>query len=505
MPAPAHDSSDGLTAALLPPAGSGDGREEMGVDEMLQRFAGEFGRWQFRQFLFTSLAWVLCAFQIVVVVFADREPALPGTCPAAVKPVKWPRSTAEEWGLICGKRYKLGLAQSAFFAGSMAGAAFFGHLSDSFLGRKGVLTLTTGLLTAFTLLTALSPSFWFYAAARFFTGLSTGGLGLTAFILATEPVGPSFRAAAAMSTFHFFSLGAISLSLADTFIFSWRGLYAAISLLSLLFLLSAFSFISESPRWHLVRRKNSSAMAVMRAIAKANGSSIPDRASLSLADGSGGPTSSIVDVLRSPVTRHRLTLAFLINLLISVAYYGLTLNAGNLGGDLHAGVILNAAAEMPAYALTAVALRCHGRRLMGVGTMWLCGAFCAAGGLFACGDVSWASSLPAARMGCSVAAIFAVAATYNLLYIYTAELFPTAVRNAALGCVSLAGQLGAVAAPAVVAAGGRWPFAVFVGCTAVAGGLGWYLPETHRRPFYETLAGMEGGEGVKEEAGEAAA
>jgi OCT family organic cation transporter-like MFS transporter 4/5 len=41
-------------------------------------------------------------------------------------------------------------------------------------------------------------------------------------------------------------------------------------------------------------------------------------------------------------------------------------------------------------------------------------------------------------MACGVVGIFSVAATYNLLFIYTAELFPTVVRNAALGCTAQA-------------------------------------------------------------------
>lgn len=86
-----------------------------------------------------------------------------------------------------------------------AGAGIFGHLSDSFLGRKGALTLTSSINAVFGLATAFSPSFPFYAALRFVTGLSTGGLGVSVFILTTEPVGPSARSPVAMCTFLFFA------------------------------------------------------------------------------------------------------------------------------------------------------------------------------------------------------------------------------------------------------------------------------------------------------------
>lgn len=498
MPTPEVDCPDCLSAALLLAAETGCYEEGMGVDEMLQRFAGEFGPWQLRQFLLTSIAWALNALHTMVVIFAEREPARPDHCTTGFPAGWWAVSTAEEWGLACGGNfYMVGLAQSAFFAGAMIGAAIFGHLSDSFLGRKGALTIACIFNAAFSLLTAFSPTFPFYVSLRLLTGLSTGGVGLSAFVLATEPVGPSLRASVAMSTFYFSSVGAVAIALAALFLPSWRFLYAANSSSSLLFLLFAIPFISESPRWHLVRRNLPAAMNVMHAIAKTNGSSIPDHASLKMDSCMSRPSStSIIDVLRSPVTRPRLFLAILINLLGSVVYYGLTLNVGNLGTDIHFGVILNAVAELPAYALTGIAVRWCGRRLMATVTMAVSGALCIAGGMFG-GKGELAT---AARLGCAAVGIFLEAAGFDVLYIYTAELFPTVVRNAALGCVTVAGQMGAMAAPMVVAMGGAsLPFIVFGVCGVAAGSLARGLPETFNRPLYDTMEGLEGGEGKSPE------
>ncbi|XP_020593781.1 organic cation/carnitine transporter 4-like [Phalaenopsis equestris] len=490
MPAPAKTDSNESTAALLQtesvPVLIG-GEEAINVDEMLTRFAGEFGPWQLRQFLLTSLAWILCAFQVMAVVFADQAPAGPGACPVGSQLGRkwwWARSTVEEWRLGCGDRYKVGLPQSAFFAGSMAANSPAGwptHAFSDTLGAGGSVSVRrspaisptpssaakeSSLSTASSWQSsASSPPSPLLSQPTPSSGLTPGGVGLSAFVLSTEPVGPSFRAAAAMSNFHFFSIGSISLSVTSLLLPSWRLLYISTSIPCILFLLLALPFISESPRWHLVRRNLPAAIQIMRAIAKTNGYFIPDRTSLSQ---TADPTrtvrsASIIDVMRSKVTRPRLILGLLINFLISVSYYGLTLNVANLGPEIHLSAILNAVAEIPAYALTAVALRWHGRRPMAVTSMWLCGFLCFAAEAF----------VNAARTGCAAVGIFAVAATYNLMYVCMAELFPTEVRNAALGCVSFAGQMGAVAAPVVVAAaGGRWGFGVFGACAVVAGGVG---------------------------------
>ena len=265
----------------------------------------------------------------------------------------------------------------------------FGHLSDSFLGRKGSLQVVCVLNAAFGLLTALAPNYWAYAALRLLTGFSTGSVGVLAFVLATEPIGPSRRGAAGMSTFYFFSGGIAAL--AALFPRSWRTLYVVTSLPSLAFAAAVVPFVSESPRWYLVRRRADDAMRVVRAIAAANGRTVPDDVALKLddeddegksVDGSAS-SGSIVDVFRSRTTRVRLVLSVLINLLSSVVYYGLSLNVVNLKTNLYVSVVANSLAEMPAYLLTALLLDRFGRKPLAIGTMLLAGVFCTAGSLIA--------------------------------------------------------------------------------------------------------------------------
>ncbi|XP_058091583.1 organic cation/carnitine transporter 4-like [Magnolia sinica] len=520
MMAVASDSGGSDLSSVLLPIKS-EGEEKIGIDEMLQRFCGEFGPWQLRHFVLTSLAWALEAFHTMVMIFADREPAwrctapggLPGCGGATVcdlVPGTWEWiggpgvSTVAEWGLVCGEKYKVGLAQSAFFAGCMVGAGVFGHLSDSFLGRKGSLTIVCVMNLIFGCLTAIAPTYWIYTLLRFLTGFSTGAVGLCSFVLATEPVGPTKRGLAGMSTFYFFS-GGIAILSAMAYIFqSWRHLYIISSIPSLLYLVTVIPFIPDSPRWYLVRGNIDKAMNVMQDIAKCNGKRLPDGVSLTLDDASSqkcdDPTtetailgSSLIDVARLPLTRVRLILIVIINFLTSVVYYGLSLNVVNLGTNIYINVALNAVAEMPAFALTAWLLDIFGRKPLAIGTMWFSGVFCIVGSLIKNVGV-WKH----VRMICSILGIFGMAGTYNLLFIYAAELFPTVVRNAALGCATQGAQMGAILAPLVVVLGGGLPLAMFGVCGLAGGLLAFYLPETLNRPLYDTMAGMEGGESARE-------
>ncbi|KAL7087814.1 hypothetical protein ACP275_13G091400 [Erythranthe tilingii] len=517
-----------LRSPLLVPAAAAekDSMERLCIDDMLKKYCGEFGWWQLRHFVLTNMAWALEAFHTMVVIFADREPswrctaggAAAGGCSPEAKsvcgmePGSWEwvggrgSSTVAEFGLICSEKYKVGLVQAVFFGGCMIGAGVFGHLSDSKLGRKGSLIVVCLLNAIFGCLTSLSPHYWIYALLRLLTGFSTGGVGLCAFVLATEPVGPSKRGVAGMSTFYFFSGGIAALSGIAYLFRSWRSLYLATSIPSILFLFFVLiPFVSESPRWYLIRGKTGLAMKTMRRIAELNGNILPeDGVTLAIDEDANGKTGnesaaeeeeeiaggSIVDVLRSPLMRIRLLLAVSINFFCSIVYYGLSLNVVNLGTNIYLSVFLNAVAEMPAFLLTAILLDRYGRKPLAIGTQWFSGGFCLVGGLIKAFGVG-----KTVRMACSVMGIFGMAGTYNLLFIYTVELFPTVVRNAALGCATQAAQMGAILAPVVVVLGERVPFLVFGVCGIVGGVLAFLLPETLNRPLYDTMAGIEEGEG----------
>lgn len=142
-----RSSSDGggmdLHSPLLPAAVDAGGKDErLTVDDALQKYCGEFGWWQLRHFVLTSLAWALEGIHTMVMIFADRDPSwrcsssASADCSSAVggsvcglEPGSWEwdggagSSTVADFGLICGQKYRVGLVQSLFFAGCMIGTS----------------------------------------------------------------------------------------------------------------------------------------------------------------------------------------------------------------------------------------------------------------------------------------------------------------------------------------------------------------------------------------------
>ena len=142
MTTPTSTGSGDLRSPLIPPVEKSAGESEpqkICIDGMLQKYCGEFGPWQLRHFVLTSLAWALEAFHTMVMIFADREPdwrcvvgragcdAVAAKTVCGLEPGSWEwtggpgSSTVAQWGLVCGEKYKVGLVQALFFGGCMIG------------------------------------------------------------------------------------------------------------------------------------------------------------------------------------------------------------------------------------------------------------------------------------------------------------------------------------------------------------------------------------------------
>ena len=67
-------------------------------------------------------------------------------------------------------------------------------------GRRRTLGIASALTALSGMCSALAHSFWWYLAFRIFTGATVAGVIAASFLLSVEPVGPSYRGTAILST-----------------------------------------------------------------------------------------------------------------------------------------------------------------------------------------------------------------------------------------------------------------------------------------------------------------
>merc|ERR1712111_215719 len=90
---------------------------------------------------------------------------------------------------------------------------------------------------------------------------------------------------------------------------------------------------------------------------------------------------------------------------------------------------------------------------------------------------------------------FLISMTFAIAYLYTAELFPTKVRNLAVGLASTFARIGSIPAPYIVDLLGSVhagiPVLIFGAFSTSAGLLALMLPETLNRKLPESVAEVE--------------
>ncbi|NXQ11589.1 S22A4 protein, partial [Peucedramus taeniatus] len=124
----------------------------------------------------------------------------------------------------------------------------------------------------------------------------------------------------------------------------------------------------------------------------------------------------------------------------SVGYFGLSLSTPDWHGNAYLNCFLSAVIEVPAYVIAWLLLRSLPRRYSLSGTLFLGGSV-----------VLFIQLVPAELNVLSVGLVmlgkFGITAAFSMLYVYNAELYPTLVRNMAIGANSTASRLGSIIAP----------------------------------------------------------
>ncbi|XP_029439102.1 solute carrier family 22 member 5-like isoform X2 [Rhinatrema bivittatum] len=281
-----------------------------------------------------------------------------------------------EWSLVCENDWKGPLASSLFFVGVLIGSFVSGQLSDRF-GRKKVLFATMAVQTGFSIVQVFCTSWEAFAALFFIVGIGQISNYVAAFILGTEILDKSIRIIfATLGVCIFYAFGYMLLPFCAYFIRSWRILLLTLALPGLL-CIPLWWVIPESPRWLITQGRTEEAEFILRKAAKQNGISAPaiifDPAELQDLKSQLQSAHTYLDLFRTRDIRIITILSVLLWMVISVGYFGLSLNTPNLHGDPYLNCFLSAVIEVPAYIIAWLLLQALPRHYSMVGTLFLGG------------------------------------------------------------------------------------------------------------------------------------
>ncbi|XP_014472192.1 PREDICTED: organic cation transporter protein [Dinoponera quadriceps] len=400
-------------------------------------------------------------------------------------------SRGMEWNFVCSQRWMGSLAQSAYMLGVFAGSLTLGSLADSY-GRKIIFCVSAVAQLVLGVSVAFMNNYYVFLAIRFLYGIfGSAGAYITGFVLTMEMVGPSRRTVCGVMFQLAFAAGFMLVAAWGVVIKDRMWLQIAYGAHSAL-LLGHWWLMDESPRWLWAHDRASEAIIIVQRALKINGSDVKiDAAKLvgrARAQQETKPDKShgTLDLFRTPNLRKK-SLNICLNWFAnSIVYYGLSLNMGNLVGNPFIMLFLSGLVELPAYILVVFTMDRAGRRCL-VSALLLIGGVCCicAANIPATSEVASVITVTIVLVGKAC-----VAGSFAVVYNYTAELFPTVVRNTALGIGSMCARLSGALTPMIFLLDSLDPKvpAVLFGLIALlAGFLALYLPETLNQPMPESI------------------
>ncbi|XP_023418507.2 solute carrier family 22 member 4 isoform X1 [Cavia porcellus] len=395
-----------------------------------------------------------------------------------------------EWNLVCEDDWKTPLTTSLFFVGVLCGSFVSGQLSDRF-GRKNILFATMAVQTGFSFLQIFSVNWEMFTVLFVIVGMGQISNYVVAFILGTEILGKSVRIIfSTLGVCTFFALGYMLLPLFAYFIRDWRMLLLALTVPGVL-CVPLWWFIPESPRWLISQKRFKEAEDIIQKAAKMNSVPVPavifNPVELQELNSLKQPRVFILDLFRTWNIAQITIMSLLLWMLTSVGYFALSLNVPNLHGDTYLNCFLSALIEVPAYITAWLLLRNLPRRYI------IAGVLCFGGGVLLLiqlvpSDYSFLS------IGLVMLGKFGVTSAFAMLYVFTAELYPTLVRNMAVGIASMASRVGSIIAPYFVYLGAYnklLPYIVMGSLTVFIGIVTLFFPESFGVTLPETLDQMQ--------------
>ena len=478
------------------------------VDDLIV-YLGEFGRFQKLLFFFMSFPSASMAIAVYAFIFLEYEPSFQcneQSCQTnetyqcqypiyddlcqITEPTLFEEcdnftfnndlfssTTVTEFKAVCSSSYLADVSKTTYMSGMLFGSFLFGWLSDRF-GRKICFAATVVCLSFGSATAAASVNYSMYIAARFVTSMGAMGVLMTGFVLIMEFVGPSYRTMCGFAIEIPFALGELYVGVLAYFMRDWRHLQIVIAV-PFFALFLYLVYLPESIRWSLSKGHQYRAQKSLEQVAKVNKIPLPEKIP---EIASSGKDLTIFHLLRVSKLRSRLAIICFNWIVTTICYYGLAMST-SLSQDLFTSFLVSAAMEIPSYVFCMLVVDRWGRRPILSLVQILAATACITAGCLP-------DHYHIGKLLLIVAGKFGSSAAFAIVWVYTAELFPTPLRNSAIGLCSTCARVGGICAPLIPGLSvhfAQLPYLV-MGVPALAGGLtAFLLPETMGKKLPDTL------------------
>ncbi|XP_023954318.1 organic cation transporter-like protein isoform X2 [Bicyclus anynana] len=472
----------------------------MSTDDAIETIIGRFGRYQTWIWILIAIGRAPTDYQLSNVVFLlpnveyvcmdDNAHNKTNHCPCE-NPIYdqtyIENSVTTTWNLICDKSHYASLAQSMLQIGILGGSLFYGHLSDRY-GRRLACLVALFSEVLFVALSAIASKLWMFIALRFFIGTAVGGTMLCCFVILIELSGKSFRPYVTCLSEVSYLISYFTLPIIAYFLRDWRKLQMATSL-PWIFVIFYYNLIPESPRWLITKGKTVEAIEILTRIARRNGrptESIRDIVeNINEEAVARNEHDSYLNLFKTPKIRLYTLIQAYVWLCCAHTFFGINQYIGRLQGNLYLNVMLSAASLAPGLILIVIACVYLQRRVTIVTSFVVSGVSLLV-------FIIIPSNMKSLELAFAIIGQIGAYTAFCQIYLYSTEIFPTIIRNSAMGFASVFARLGGFIAPFVVNIRVEWiSILVFSTLALLAASLFYFLPETKDVVLLNTIEQTE--------------
>ncbi|KAM3958524.1 solute carrier family 22 member 3 [Aphomia sociella] len=469
-------------------------------DDYIDKSIGAFGMWQAIICLICMAARVIAMWNVEAILFLtpatefrcvktkeeQLEEITNSTCEKNCLVYEYENDVFDlnlitEFELICDKSWLGSFTQTILMFGMLIGVLITGWISDRF-GRQISILLCGVISVIMTIASSFATDFWVFTVLRFSVGMGCGGLFTTTVVIIMETVGSKHKEFAAGVGVICDGVAQSILSVFAYYSSTWNKFILLIGLFSFLILI-AIGFIPETPRWLMANRQSDKAIKLLTRIAKFNRLStenIKDNVLKSLKDIEEKQKERVkvffVDLFKTKELALMTMNCIIIWIICGISYFGINQYLTIIGSEnLNMLVIISGIVQVPGTIIGMIVNKYIGRKISSFVSFVTIGV-----------SMAILIFIPSSVLG--LIGLTAATTLYTVICVQIAELYPTPLRNMALGVVAAGAKIGAMISPFIVNIHPNWvPSSIFAILPFIAAVVSLTLPETKGVKLKDTI------------------